>query len=79
MILLPFYKKNDINLLFHLTQIAAILDFINYATCHTKIKNLQIFCQKYFHFIVSSCTHGGHLGFCYFSVSEVENDFGLLG
>ena len=30
-ILLPFYKKNDINLLFHLAQIAAILDFINNA------------------------------------------------
>ena len=31
MILLPFFKKNDINLLFHLAQIAAILDFINNA------------------------------------------------
>ena len=30
-IFLPFYKKNDINLLFHLAQIAAILDFINNA------------------------------------------------
>ena len=28
-ILIPFYKKNDINLPFHLAQIAVILDFIN--------------------------------------------------
>ena len=31
MILLPFYKKSNINLLLHLAQIAAILDFINNA------------------------------------------------
>ena len=31
MILLLFYKKNVINLLFHLAQIAAILDFITNA------------------------------------------------
>ena len=31
MILLLFYKKSDINLLFHLAQRAAILDFINNA------------------------------------------------
>ena len=31
MILFPFYKKNDTNLLFHLAQIAVILDFINKA------------------------------------------------
>ena len=31
LILLLFYKKNDINLLFHLAQIVAILDYINNA------------------------------------------------
>ena len=31
LILLLFYKKNDITLLFHLAQIAAIFDFINNA------------------------------------------------
>ena len=30
---------------------------------HTKIKNLHLFCQKYDHFILSSCTNGGHLVF----------------
>ena len=35
----------------------------------TKIKNLCLFCRKLYHFIVSSCTNGGHFGFCHFSVS----------
>ena len=71
--------QNNTNLLFHLAQIAAILDFKNnpmfkvlsdYITMsgitktlmlQIKIKNLHLFCQKYYHFIVSSCTNGGHI------------------
>ena len=45
----------------------------------TEIKNLCLFCRKVYHFIVSSCTNGGHFGFCHFSVSLVENNFRLLG
>ena len=45
----------------------------------TKIKNLRLFYRKYYHFIVSSCTNGGHFGFFHLSLSEVENNFGLLG
>ena len=28
---------------------------------HNNIKNLHQFCQKYYYFIVSSCTNGGHI------------------
>ena len=74
-----YFIQNAANLLFHLAQKAAILDFNNnpmskvlsdYITLsgitktlmlHTKIKNLHLFCRKYYHFIVWSCTNGGHI------------------
>ena len=85
---LCFYSVlNDINSLFYLTQMVAILGFIHNAMSkvlsyyitmsgiaeahmlNTKIKNLRLFCRKYYHCIVSFCTNGGHFGFCHFSVS----------
>ena len=72
-------------------QMAAILYFINNAMSKVLSYYITIsgisepvnqefasILSKIISFYCLSCSNGGHFGFCHFSVSYVENNFGIL-
>ena len=68
-------------------QMAAILYFINNAMSKVLSmsgisepvnKEFASILSKIISFYCLSCSNSGHFGFCHFSVSYVENNFGIL-